>query len=145
MGKQVGQSVNSATPPPAPAIGPARTSSRSNPRAPRTIVAPFACHVRSRGAFPFYALLRGLAYSSARAGDDDDLVLDSLHKVLLSTSDFLLSTFTFDIPAVSLSGHERPISDSASGMKTSRLRRRERSDGFFAHQLFHNPASALRN
>jgi len=33
--------------------------------------------VRSRGAFPFYALLRGLANSAARAGDDDDLVFDS--------------------------------------------------------------------
>src|SRR5947199_6388247 len=30
-------------------------------------LAPHACHVRSRGAFPFYALLRGLAYSSARS------------------------------------------------------------------------------
>src|SRR5438552_14404033 len=59
--------------------------------------ARFACHVRSRGAFPFYALLRDLAYSAARSawpprranafgartGDDDDLVLDSLHEVLL--------------------------------------------------------------
>jgi len=40
--------------------------------------------VRSRGAFPFYALLRGLAYSAARAGDDEALVFDSQHEVLLS-------------------------------------------------------------
>ena len=36
MGKQTGQSVNSATSPPAPAIRRARASSRSNPRAPST-------------------------------------------------------------------------------------------------------------
>jgi hypothetical protein len=42
-----------------------------------TSFAPRACHVRS---------LRGLAYSAARARDDDDLVFDSEHEVL-----FLLS------------------------------------------------------
>jgi hypothetical protein len=36
MGKQIGQSVNSATSPPAAAIRRARVSSRSNPRAPST-------------------------------------------------------------------------------------------------------------
>jgi hypothetical protein len=58
--------------------------SRSNPRAPSTTFAPFACRVQSRGAFPFYALLRGLAYSAARARDDDNLVFNSIHEVLLS-------------------------------------------------------------
>ncbi|SRR6266567_7254611 len=81
--------------------------------APSTTFAPFAYHVRSRGAFPVYALLRGLAYSAARsacpkparlgerlanaprsrklsefgapAGDDDDLVFDSWPEVLLSS------------------------------------------------------------
>jgi hypothetical protein len=79
--------------------------SRSNSRAPRTTFAPFTCHVQSRGAFPFYALLRGLAYSAAplslpaaageclgaRTGDNDDLVFDSLHEVLLSSLYFPLS------------------------------------------------------
>jgi hypothetical protein len=42
--------------------------------------------VRSRGALPFfYALLRGLAYSAARAGDETDLAFDSRHEVLLSS------------------------------------------------------------
>jgi hypothetical protein len=47
MGKQIGQSGNSATSPPASAIRRASASSRSNPRAPSTTCAPSACHVRS--------------------------------------------------------------------------------------------------
>jgi hypothetical protein len=80
MGKQIGQSVNSATSPPVAAIHRARASSRSNPRAPSTTFAPFACHVRS---FTWPRLFRcPLANAfGARASDDDDLVFDSLHEV----------------------------------------------------------------
>ena len=49
------------------------------------------CEAAAR--FRFYARLRGLAYSAARAGDDDDLVFDSRHEVLLSTFCFPLSFF----------------------------------------------------
>jgi hypothetical protein len=77
MGKQIGQSGNFATSPPAPAIRVARASSRSNPRAPSTTFAPRSAS-RSR-----------LAYSAARAGNHDELVFDSRHKVLLSTFKFL--------------------------------------------------------
>ena len=93
MGKQLGQSVNSATSPPAPATRRARASSRSNPRAPSTTFAPLACHVLSRGAFPFYALLRGLAYPATCAGDDDNLVFDSGHALLLSAFSLPFSHF----------------------------------------------------
>jgi hypothetical protein len=47
------------------------------------------CEAAAR--FRFYALLRGLAYSAARTGDDDDLAFDSLHEVVLSTFYFPLS------------------------------------------------------
>ena len=79
------------------------TNQSHNSRAPSTTFASFACHVQSprRVAF-FYALLRGLTYFAARsarpswspwrprranafgarAGDDDELVFDSRHKVL---------------------------------------------------------------
>jgi hypothetical protein len=70
MGKQIGQSGNSATSPPAPAIRRARASSRSNPRAEDNLRAAFRKHDRSR-----------LAYSTTRAGDDDDLAFDSRHEV----------------------------------------------------------------
>jgi hypothetical protein len=49
------------------------------------------CEAAAR--FRFYALLRGLAYSAACAGDDDDLVLDSLHEVFLSAFYFPISNF----------------------------------------------------
>ena len=67
--------------------------------------------MRSRGAFPFYALLRGLAYPAARsacpkparrgerranafrarADDIDDLVFDFLRDVFLSSFDYSFS------------------------------------------------------
>jgi hypothetical protein len=65
MGKQTGQSVNSAT----------RTSSWPYS------AARSACPPRRANAF------------GARASDDDDLVFDSVHEVLLSTSYFPHSDF----------------------------------------------------
>ncbi len=62
MGKQIGQSVNSATSPPAPAIRRARATCEVL-RGLTYSAAPSACPLQRANAF------------GVRAGDDDDLVL----------------------------------------------------------------------
>ena len=72
------------------------------PHAPSTIVAPFACHVRSRGAFPFYALLRGIAYPTVRSRMPSELatvMTTTLSLIPDMKFCFRRSPFTFDMPA----------------------------------------------
>ena len=65
MGKQIEQSVNSATSPPGPANRRGRAPKRINPRAPNTTCAPLARHVRS---FAWPRLFRYLLSLSAVEG-----------------------------------------------------------------------------
>ena len=61
----------------------------------------FACHVQSRGAFPFYALLRDFAYSAARSAcPPRRRILSELAPVMTTTLSLIPSIKSCVLPSI---------------------------------------------